>query len=119
MGHHVGDFVLKRLANETRKNLRASDTFARFGGEEFVLLAAGADLGGAAIVADRIRNTIRTITFSDIASSLTVTLSGGVAQYRPTEEIRSILSRADKALYLAKNSGRDCIKLESNGRSIA
>jgi diguanylate cyclase len=99
MGHHVGDFVLKRLANETRKNLRASDTFARFGGEEFVLLAAGADLGGAAIIADRICKTIRTVTFSDIASSLTVTLSGGAAQYRPTEEIRSILSRADKALY--------------------
>ena len=43
MGHHVGDFVLKRLAEETQKSLHTSDTFARFGGEEFVLLAAGAD----------------------------------------------------------------------------
>jgi diguanylate cyclase (GGDEF)-like protein len=115
MGHHVGDFVLKRLAEEARKSLRTSDTFARFGGEEFVLLASGANLGSAAIVADRIRNIIRTIDFSDIASSLTVTLSGGVAQYRPKEEIRSILTRADEALYLAKNSGRNCIKLEING----
>ena len=67
------------------------------------------------MVADRIRKTISTIDFRDIAPSLNVTLSGGVAQYRPTEEIRSILSRADNALYSAKNSGRDCIKLESNG----
>jgi hypothetical protein len=52
--------------------------------------------------------------FSDITPSLTVTLSAGVAQYRPKEEIRSIVSRADEALYLAKNSGRNCIKLETD-----
>ena len=113
-GHHVGDVVLKRFAEATKKMLRASDLFARFGGEEFVLLATGADLDGAAIATARIRKVIRSIDFSDIASALTVTLSAGITQYRPKEEIRSVLTRADKALYLAKNSGRNCIKLESD-----
>jgi diguanylate cyclase (GGDEF)-like protein len=112
MGHHVGDVVLKRFARETRKTLRDSDIFSRFGGEEFILLAVSADLDSAANAADRIRNTCRSIDFSDIAPSLTVTLSAGVAQYHPKEEIRSALARADEALYLAKNSGRNCIKIE-------
>lgn len=115
MGHHIGDMVLKRFAEQAQKTLRTADIFARFGGEEFILMTPGGNLGGAAIVADRIRNTICVIDFSDIAPSLTVTLSGGVAQYRPKEAIRSIISRADKALYLAKNSGRNCIKLETGG----
>jgi diguanylate cyclase len=115
LGHHAGDIVLKRTAKEIRKSLRDSDVFARFGGEEFVLLVTGADLRCAAIAADRIRKTMHTIDFSDIASTLSVTLSGGVAQYRPKEEIRAILSRADKSLYMAKSSGRDCIKVETVG----
>lgn len=113
MGHHIGDVVLKRFAEASHKTLRASDLLARFGGEEFVLLTTGVDLSGAAMAADRIRHTIHAIDFNDIAPSLTVTLSAGVAQFRPKEEIRSILSRADRALYLAKNSGRNCIKLET------
>jgi diguanylate cyclase len=104
MEHHIGDVVLRRFASEAQKTLRASNIFARFGGEEFVLLAVGADLEGASLAADRTRNAIRTIDFSDITPSLTVTLSAGVAQYRPKEEIRSILSRADEALYLAKTA---------------
>lgn len=115
LGHHVGDVVLKRFASETQKTVRTSDIFSRFGGEEFVLLATGVELGGAVTASDRIRKAIRAIDFGDIAPSLTVTLSAGVAQYRPKEEIRSILSRADEALYLAKNSGRNCIKNETDG----
>ena len=56
---------------------------------------------------------MRRIDFSDLVPDLNVTLSAGVARFRPREEISALLTRADKALYLAKNSGRNCIKLET------
>jgi len=114
LGHQVGDIVLKRFAALTQSQLRTSDLFARFGGEEFVLIAIGADLDSAAIAANRIRKAVESLSFNDVAPTLIVTLSGGVAQFRPKEEIETVLSRADKALYLAKNSGRNCIKLETD-----
>ncbi|WP_022663795.1 GGDEF domain-containing protein [Desulfospira joergensenii] len=113
-GHHIGDVVLKRFASETMKVIRDADLFARFGGEEFLLLAADSDLEGAAVVTERIRSTVADIDFSDVATGLSVTVSAGIARFRPKEEIRSILTRSDKALYLAKNSGRNCIRLESD-----
>jgi diguanylate cyclase (GGDEF)-like protein len=116
MGHHIGDIVLIRFASTIKTQLRASDLFARFGGEEFVLLAMGTDLGGAKIAADRVRKVAEAIDFKDVAPSLTVTVSGGVAQFRPDDKIETLLTRADKAMYLAKNSGKNCIKTESDLR---
>lgn len=113
LGHAVGDVVLKRFAATTQNALRRADLFARFGGEEFVLLACGTHVDGAAIAANRIRHTIGCIDFSDVAPGLRVTLSAGVAQFRPKEAIHALLARADKALYLAKNSGRNCVKLKT------
>ncbi|XPS85436.1 response regulator modulated diguanylate cyclase (GGDEF domain) [Desulfosarcina variabilis str. Montpellier] len=115
LGHHVGDIVLQRFASAIKKELRASDLFARFGGEEFVFMAFGVDLNGAKIAANRLRKTVEQIDFKDISPGLNVTISGGVAKYRSKEKVETILSRADRALYLAKNSGRNCIKMENDG----
>jgi diguanylate cyclase (GGDEF)-like protein len=117
MGHHVGDIVLKRFSSEIQSQLRASDLFARFGGEEFVFVAVGVDLKGANIAANRIRKAIEALSFKDVAQNLTVTVSGGLAQFRCNEKIESVLSRADQALYLAKNRGRNCIKIETDIKS--
>lgn len=114
MGHHVGDIVLKRFASAVRTQSRASDLFARYGGEEFVLLATGTYLSGAKNAAERVRKVAETIDFKDVAPSLTVTVSGGVAQFRRDDKIEILLNRADKAMYLAKISGKNCIKTESD-----
>ena len=114
LGHHVGDIVLKRFASTIKSKMRASDLFARFGGEEFVFMAFGVDLIGARTAANRIRRITEEIKFNDLTPDLIVTVSGGVAQFRSGEKIETVLSRADQALYLAKNSGRNCIKLETD-----
>ena len=114
LGHHVGDIVLKRFSSAVQPYLRTSDLFARFGGEEFVFVAIGVDLDGATVAADRIRRAIQALRFKDVAPDLALTVSGGVAQFRCNEKIESVLSRADQALYLAKNRGRNCIKTEAD-----
>lgn len=112
-GHNIGDIVLKRFAAEILMVIRDADLFARFGGEEFLLLVTDNDINGAMTAAERIRKAVEGIDLSDVASDLSVTLSAGIAQFQAKEDIRSLLARADKALYLAKNSGRNCIKLET------
>lgn len=112
LGHHIGDVFLKRFAAAIKSQSRASDLLARFGGEEFVLLATGTNLGGAKIVADRVRKVAKAIDFKDVAPASTVTVSGGVAQFRQDDRIETLLARADQAMYLAKNSGKNCIKTE-------
>jgi diguanylate cyclase (GGDEF)-like protein len=114
MGHHIGDIVLKRFASAVRSQSRVSDFFARFGGEEFVLLATGTNLGGAKHAADRVRKVAQAIDFKDVAPSLAVTVSGGVAQFRQNDRIEALLTRADKAMYIAKKSGKNCIRTESD-----
>lgn len=119
MGHHIGDIVLKRFASTIQLQSRASDLFARFGGEEFVLLATGTNLEGAKIAAERVRKIVETIDFKDVAPALTVTLSGGVAQFREDDKIEALLTRADSAMYLAKNSGKNCIKTEVDLKPVS
>jgi diguanylate cyclase (GGDEF)-like protein len=114
-GHHIGDVVLKRFASVIQSQLRASDLFVRVGGEEFVFMAYGVDLGWASIAANRLRKAVEQTRFKDVARGLSVTISGGLAQYLNGQKIETVLSRADQALYLAKNSGRNCIKMETDG----
>jgi diguanylate cyclase (GGDEF)-like protein len=117
-GHHIGDIVLKRFSSTIQSQLRASDLFARFGGEEFILLAMGTNLEGAKIAAERVRKVVEAIDFKDVAPSLAVTVSGGVAQFRQADKIEVLLTRADRAMYLAKNSGKNCIKTESELKQV-
>ncbi|MFK8138640.1 MAG: diguanylate cyclase [Bdellovibrionales bacterium] len=107
-GHRAGDFVLQKLSEKIRNQLRPGDFFARYGGEEFTLLLGGTELGLALDVADRLRNMIEDHEFKFEGQVLPVTISIGVATITP--EIGSwedLFELADKALYSSKENGRN------------
>ena len=103
-GHHIGDSVLIELSRIVSRNKRKSDLFARWGGEEFLLLSPQTDLGGMAAMAEKLRDLIESSTF---AHGGRVTASFGVTRYRPGETLEALVQRSDKALYKAKNMGRN------------
>jgi len=108
-GHPRGDAVLVELANRIRAQIREVDTFARYGGEELVLLLPETDATGAALTAARVCQVVRSRTFGrEDEPPLTVTASAGVAVF-PTAGVSagSLLRAADEALYDAKRAGRD------------
>lgn len=107
-GHDIGDVVLKRLTREVEEQLRGTDFLGRWGGEEFIVLAANNLLNEAGNLADRLRKHIANINFPDVGN---VTISIGVAQWRSGESRRALLERADKAMYQAKQSGRNRVEL--------
>lgn len=103
-GHDVGDQVLVELADLLKKNLRKTDYCARWGGEEFMLLAPETSLEQAVRLAEKIRRAIKHAVFSIQGS---VTASFGVVEVHSQESAKSVMKRADNALYLAKEKGRD------------
>ncbi|WP_027359499.1 GGDEF domain-containing protein [Desulforegula conservatrix] len=111
-GHLKGDEVLRTLATAIHKNLRAEDHIARYGGEEFILVLAYPNLKDAAICAERIRNIVSAIKFQNCSGDFSITISIGVSQYIAGENYESVLSRADEALYRAKNAGRNLVEIE-------
>jgi diguanylate cyclase (GGDEF)-like protein len=111
-GHQAGDRVLVQLVEAIDGALRAEDVMARFGGEEFVVLARNIPLGGALVVADRLRNVIANNLFLHAGKTLAVTVSVGVAAYPiagvETEQAAvRLVELADAALYRAKRSGKN------------
>lgn len=108
-GHLGGDSVLARFASTVGQELRDSDLFGRLGGEEFCVLLQQVDKDEALIVAERIRERIQSLMFKDSSGeSFPLTVSIGVTSYVDGDErLAKLLERADKALYQAKNSGRN------------
>jgi diguanylate cyclase (GGDEF)-like protein len=106
-GHDTGDQALKRIIHLTRDCLRNSDTVARWGGEEFVVLLPATDLKGALLVAEKIRHRIDAGHFDELANGLHVTVSIGCAEMCSSEGFDEIVARADRALYEAKHRGRN------------
>jgi diguanylate cyclase (GGDEF)-like protein len=113
-GHSTGDEVLKALAYVLVKNTRASDIVARFGGEEFVILLPDTDIAGAKIIAQKIRQRVESQPLQINGTSINYTISIGVSQFNKDIDtvIDTVLDRADKALYKAKNSGRNQVVAE-------
>jgi len=106
-GHTVGDQVLLQLANMLRGGIRESDMVGRYGGEEFLIVLPNTKLQRAAEMAARLCKTIRQNDI-DVGKKANLTVSIGVAEYRHGEENwQKFLSRADMALYAAKNAGRN------------
>ena len=104
-GHGVGDQVLKALAVLVGDNLRKSDTFARWGGEEFLILLTETDRDSARRVAESLRSRIESHRFNNIQG---VTCSFGVTEVREGESSTiAIIDRVDKLLYRAKGQGRN------------
>ena len=115
-GHQLGDQVLRLVAQTLAQSLKGRDVPARYGGEEFGILLPQTALADAVTVADQVRRTISTkqIVRRNSGEALSrITVSVGVAEYRPGEEISDMVKRADQALYRAKNSGRDRVVAES------
>lgn len=111
-GHEVGDQVLKILADVLKSQLRKSDILSRFGGEEFVIVLPETPVEGAKMVLNKVREYLSKVEIpSPLGKSFSVTLSGGVAggDISKFETYHDILREADKNLYEAKHSGRNCI----------
>ncbi|MCX2543347.1 diguanylate cyclase [Pseudomonas sp. COW5] len=110
-GHLAGDKVLKIIATVLRKRLRGSDFIARFGGEEFVLLLPATPPAVGAKLLETLRASIEACPFHFKGERVTITISMGLAAFRPGEHSDLVLKRADQALYRAKNAGRNRVEL--------
>ena len=109
-GHLAGDKVLKIIASVLRKRLRGTDFIARFGGEEFVLLMPSTAPASGLKLLETLRASIEACPFHFRGEPVTVTLSMGLAAFKPGEHSDLVLKRADQALYRAKNAG--CNRVE-------
>jgi diguanylate cyclase (GGDEF)-like protein len=107
-GHQVGDKVLVQLASQIQLSLRASDMIARWGGEEFVVLCPNTILDTSATLAERLREEVAGVELPTVG---TMTISVGVAQMQAEETWQEWFKRADVALYLAKNEGRNQVRV--------
>jgi diguanylate cyclase (GGDEF)-like protein len=108
--HLSGDRVLQTFAQAVRDGLRSTDVFGRYGGDEFVQILPHTALAGAMLDAERLRNRIKTLEIPFARSMGPLTVSVGVAQYRPGETIVQTFARADGALYKAKQLGRNRVE---------
>ncbi|NOZ14063.1 MAG: diguanylate cyclase [Acidobacteria bacterium] len=109
-GHECGDTVLKALAKALKNSLRLQDVSARWGGEEFLLLLPDTGIQGAFRLAEKIRRNIESIRVSCNGDTIRFTVSAGVSSYDHPGAIDSVIRKADEALYLAKKSGKNCVK---------
>jgi diguanylate cyclase (GGDEF)-like protein len=113
-GHQMGDQVLAQVAELIKQNLRAEDSVARFGGEEFVIILPGADCRTALQVAERARRAMEGANWPD---GQKITFSAGVASYPDDgEKLADLLQSADRALYSAKSGGRNQVRHASGLR---
>ena len=120
-GHRVGDEVLQRFAEVVRSAMRQEDMLVRFGGEEFLVLLPDVPGPGAVVVAGRIRRTVAAapIVVNGLQFPLTVSLGVAARLDEGPESLETLLDRADGALNLAKERGRNRVVALSLGRSIA
>jgi diguanylate cyclase (GGDEF)-like protein/PAS domain S-box-containing protein len=110
-GHQAGDDVLKRIADEAKGLLRASDIVARLGGEEFILLLPSITNSEAMAVAERLRVAVERARIDTAVGQLKATISLGVATLsHANTTLDSLLAAADGALYDAKRAGRNCVR---------
>ncbi|TGN10902.1 sensor domain-containing diguanylate cyclase [Leptospira ilyithenensis] len=111
-GHDIGDMVLKGISKIFTDCLREEDTIGRIGGEEFGCILPDTDVESAALVLDRIRESVKAHRFFIFDNFyLNVTISMGYTKVHPSQQAEEIIKFADIALYQAKNSGRDRIQV--------
>ncbi len=106
-GHAAGDRVLRRFGEIVRREIRSTDVACRYGGEEFAVLFAESTSASASAVAERIRRALKRESFEWEGKEFRATVSAGIAGSGETEERAQLLFHADKALYAAKEKGRN------------
>ncbi|HKI74272.1 MAG TPA: GGDEF domain-containing protein [Pseudomonadales bacterium] len=117
-GHPAGDFILKYMAQLIENEARGYDIFARYGGEEFVFLMRGSTRASAESLAERVRSLVEKHVFTYDEVDLKVTVSLGVAFWSGDDSVsdpEELVELADKLLYEAKRSGRNCIRSAATG----
>jgi diguanylate cyclase (GGDEF)-like protein len=107
-GHLLGDAILKEVGKILATTARQMDIVARLGGDEFAVLLPGTNLQEASYAAERFRNAVCRSPISFEGREHTLTISSGVAEAQVDDDSRSLLKRADSALYAAKEAGRNC-----------
>jgi diguanylate cyclase (GGDEF)-like protein len=116
-GHGAGDAVLRDFCTLVQAHMRVTDRFARWGGEEFVLLMpVTTPVESASLAVERIRSAVASHDWSctsPLTAELRVTVSAGVATSVPGESVEALVARADVALYQAKDAGRNCFVMAS------
>ncbi|MFO7705165.1 MAG: GGDEF domain-containing protein, partial [Halopseudomonas sp.] len=110
-GHLAGDLALRQFADLCRTVLRQGDIFARFGGEEFVLLLAETDAAAAMLLLERLRQQVSGLVLQHGSASFCLQVSAGLAAWQPGDTLDSLFRRADQALYAAKSQGRNRVIL--------
>lgn len=113
-GHTTGDLVLRECVECCTQALRGTDMLFRFGGEEFVVALPGVNADGAALAAERLRSIVEKHVFNSRQGTVPVTISIGTASLTAHDSMKTIFERADKALYLAKSSGRNQVSCSNN-----
>ena len=109
-GHQLGDHILMEVSRIIKLNVRDTDIPARYGGDEFAVILSQADVTRARLVAERIREMVDARTFTYEDKKINLSLSIGVAQYRPAQTVADFVTEADKALYDAKAHGRNRVE---------
>ena len=110
-GHLAGDQFLQRVATTLQETIRGDDLLFRWGGEEFLILLSDCNLGHAAQLAERIRQRVAEIALHRGEETLQATISLGTAELLANEDADHLIERADKALYRAKNNGRNRVEI--------
>ena len=109
-GHEVGDRVLQKVSKVLKEKVRNSDVVARFGGEEFIILFTNTDQEHALTVCEMIRKAIEEAEMPKHVNNITTSI--GVSVVGDDDSINQVIKRADKALYEAKNKGRNQIVID-------
>jgi len=112
-GHHMGDMVIKHIARFIKQRLRITDHVGRYGGEEFVAILPGVDARTTANVMQELLEDFSKIDFMHYNQKFHVTFSCGIADFEVFKTAASLVDSADKALYVAKKEGRNCIRIAS------
>lgn len=118
-GHLAGDAMLATIGRVLQSSLREADFVARFGGDEFAVVLPDIQLAHAVQVAERLRCAVERASADYQGRSLQATISCGVAQVQPDDDPRSLLQRADAALYAAKQSGRNATWWHNGTAAVA
>ncbi|MGP9831731.1 diguanylate cyclase [Marinobacter sp. NSM] len=111
-GHKAGDRVLQLVAREIKNRLRSTDFIARFGGEEFVLLLPETGLEAAREVVEQFREHVGKLPFHFGGKPVSITFSAGVSEFRDGDAEDAVFDRADRALYQAKDAGRNQVAVD-------